>query len=158
TGAKAGWVGLVQTNGQLSFPAVLGDFAKEWLTKQQGLDSLWGFTFREDTATLVNDVPPVPGFSEPAINSILSCPIFQEGKPIGQLVLANKPAGFTSHDASVLQGMAHLVAHYLSIGQEAGEEHQAEKLAVLWQPLNKLEDAVFAVAGQSGRLLFANAA
>src|SRR5215470_14656675 len=80
TGAKAGWVGLVQTNGQLSFPAVLGDFAKEWLTKQQGLDSQWGFTFREDTATLVNDVPPVPGFSEPAINSILSCPIFQEGK------------------------------------------------------------------------------
>src|SRR5262249_52241534 len=75
TSAKSGWVGLSQQGGRLVFPIVLGDFTEHWLTRQQGTESTWGFTFREDSPTLVNDLREVPGFGQPSLQSILSCPI-----------------------------------------------------------------------------------
>ena len=155
TGAKAAWVGVIQDDGRLVFPAALGEFTSDWLTKQQGIQSIWGFSFRERSPTLLNDLAQVPGFGKPRLRNILSSPIFWAEEVAGQIVLANKTAGFTSHDASVVQAMAHLVGGHLSTHRREQTETALEKLAGIFSALDNLEDGV--VAFEPGaEILFAN--
>ncbi|MFL5243383.1 MAG: ATP-binding protein [Gemmataceae bacterium] len=155
TGAGAAWVGIIGHDGRLVFPSALGDFTSDWLTKQQGSQSIWGFTFRENSPTLLNDAPPIPGFGKPHIRNVLSSPVFLAGKPVGQIVLANKAAGFTSHDASVLQAMAHLVGEHVVTYRTEQNEAPNDRLAGIYRALEKLEDGIVAFV-PGAEILFAN--
>src|SRR5947199_2494080 len=120
-GATAGWVGVRGAAGRLTFPVRRGDFAEAWLTLQQAQCHVWGFEVREGPS-LLNDLGPVPPLGSPPLRNLLSCPLEPTGPPSspastsarGQVVLANKPSGFTSHDAAVLQGVAHLMCRRLA--------------------------------------------
>src|SRR6266849_5801174 len=72
TGATAGWIGLVDPAGNLSFPARSGTFPESWLTLQQGQAKVWGFEVREGTV-LLNDLPALPALGEPPLRNLLSC-------------------------------------------------------------------------------------
>src|SRR5947207_12234239 len=72
TGALAGWIGLHQADGRISFPLAVGDFPSDWLVKQQGNESIWGFTFQEESPTLVNDLAQLPGIKGVPLKSVLS--------------------------------------------------------------------------------------
>ncbi|HXG09682.1 MAG TPA: ATP-binding protein [Gemmataceae bacterium] len=155
TGATAGWVGLTGPDGRLSFPAARGRCSPGWLALQQG-QGVWGFEVREGP-TLLNDLPAVPALGEPPLTSLLSCPLFCRGSLRGHVVLANKPSGFTSHDCSVLLGMAHLMGKWL--GPEPGRAPLAALAAtapLLRQALDRVAEGVLVVDG-SGMLVFANA-
>lgn len=154
-GASVGWVGIVNADGRLSFPARHGEFAEGWLTLQQGLGSVWGFEIREGP-TLLNDLPPFAEFGQPSLSSILSCPVMRDGQSCGHVVLANKPQGFTSHDAAVLQGMAHLIGRrYLAAA--ARPPSPAPPPNFLRVLSNRFREGIL-VVNEAGALVFANAA
>src|SRR5262245_3309283 len=106
TGAAAGWIGLTGPDGRLTFPVRRGDFPEAWLTLQQGQGNpVWGFEVREG-CTLLND--SLPSLGEPPLHNLLPYRLVVGGAPRGQIVLANKLYGFTSHDALVVQALARL--------------------------------------------------
>jgi PAS domain-containing protein len=110
TGATAGWVALAGADGRLTFPARRGAVPDAWLAVQCGRGGPWGFAVR-DGPTLLNDLGPLPLGAPPPAN-LLTCPLAGPSAR-GHVVLANKPAGFTSHDGAVLQAAAHLMARQL---------------------------------------------
>jgi signal transduction histidine kinase len=157
TGALAGWIGLHQADGRIYFPLALGEFPSDWLAKQQGKESLWGFTFQEESPTLVNDLAQLPGIKGAPLKSILSCPVFKDGKRAGQIVLANKPGGFQSPDALVLQMISHLISrHLLAFSQQAKASNQIV-FEEYCKTLECLEEGVIAVE-PGGEILFVNGA
>jgi PAS domain S-box-containing protein len=151
TGATAGWVGLPGADGRLSFPARCGEVPDAWLTHQQGPDGAWGFAVRGGP-TLLNDLRPLPPLGEPALRNLLSCPL-GAGPAAGYVVLANKPCGFTSADAAVLQGACHLMSRAL-----AAQGPPAAPLPPgLGAALDRAAEGAL-VLDEGGALLFANAA
>src|SRR5262249_49621952 len=91
----------------------------------------------------------------PALRNLLSCPLGPPGAPAGHVVLANKPNGFTSHDAAVLQGAAHLISRALrrpgpAPGERPGPPPDAVRL------LDRVSDGVLLVE-EGGPLVYANA-
>jgi PAS domain S-box-containing protein len=151
TGATAGWVGLRGTAGRLSFPARRGEVADRWLALQQAPDGAWGFVVREGP-TLLNDLRPLPPLGAPPLRNLLSCPLGPE-PAAGHVVLANKPTGFTSADAAVLQGASHLMSRALA---RAGPP--AEPLPPgLGRALDRAAAGAL-VLDDGGAILFANAA
>jgi PAS domain-containing protein len=156
TGALAGWVGLHQADGRIYFPLALGEFPRDWLGKQQGKESIWGFTFQEESPTLVNDLAQLPGIKGTPLKSVLSCPVFKDGKTAGQIVLANKPGGFQSPDALVLQMVAHLIGRHLLTSQESKATNRSA-IEEYCKTLESLEEGVIAVE-PGGEILFVNTA
>jgi PAS domain S-box-containing protein len=151
TGATAGWVSLRGPEGRLSFPARRGEVPDAWLTAQQAPDGAWGFAVREGP-TLLNDLRPLPPLGTPPLRNLLSCPLGPE-PAVGHVVLANKPTGFTSADAAVLQGASHLMFKALA---RAGPE-----VWPLPPGLGRALDRSAAgalVLDEGGAILFANAA
>jgi signal transduction histidine kinase len=155
TGSYAGWVGLIGLDGRLTFPIRQGEFPETWLLWQQGHDIPWGFGIQEGP-TLLNDVPPLPGMGKPHLRNLLSCPLAPAGRPRGQVVLANKPHGFTSHDAAVLQGLAHWIGHRLTRAADSSATAQPASTYLPCKTLDRLADGVF-VLEDGGRLVYANA-
>jgi signal transduction histidine kinase len=153
TGATAGWVGLPSPEGRLEFPARRGTFPEAWLALQQGQVPVWGFEVREGP-TLLNDLPALPALGEPPLRNLLSCPVLRDEEPAGQVVLANKPPGFTSHDAIVLQAVAHLLRKRLA--QPPAAPRSRVGTSVLQRALDHVSEGVL-VVDQAGTLLFANA-
>ncbi len=151
TGATAGWVGLRGGDGRLTFPARRGAVPDAWLALQQAPDGAWGFSLR-DGPTLLNDLRPLPALGAPPLRNLLSCPL-GAGPAAGHVVLANKPTGFTSADAAVLQGACHLMARALL--RPATPE--AALPAGLARALDRAAEGAL-VLGEGGGLLFANAA
>jgi PAS domain S-box-containing protein len=161
-GASAGWIGLREASGRLTFPVCRGGCAEEWLRLQQGMGGVWGFEVR-DGPVLVNDLRPLVGLVAPPLVNLLSCPLGpslgaqaaaasapEQVTARGYVVLANKPAGFTAPDAAVLQGAAHLM-YRLLLRQET-----LPPIAPLWRTiLDRSGDGILLVDEQ-GVLLHAN--
>jgi PAS domain S-box-containing protein len=148
TGATAGWVGLPDATGRLTFPARCGTIPDEWLTLQRGEGRVWGFAVREGP-TLLNDLRGLRPLGVSALDNLLSCPIGPPPAPYGHVVLANKLHGFTSHDAAVLQGVAHLMAKRLS-------RPGTLPAAMLRRLVDRFGAGVL-VVDDAGTLVFANA-
>jgi signal transduction histidine kinase len=149
TGATAGWVGLQTTGGRLAFPARRGTIPDDWLALQRAEGRVWGFAVREGP-TLLNDLRGLPALGVPVLDNLLSCPLGPSDTPRGHVVLANKPHGFTSHDAAVLQGVAHLMTKRLS------RESELIPGSLLHRVVDRIDAGVLVVDGE-GRLVFANA-
>jgi PAS domain S-box-containing protein len=149
TGATAGWIGLHDAAGRLSFPARCGMVPEDWLTLQRAEGRVWGFAVREGP-TLLNDLRGLKPLGIATLENLLSCPLGASHSPRGHIVLANKPHGFTSHDAAVLQGVAHLIAK--------GLDRRAEAVpAALFRLVLDRVGAGVLVIDSAGTLLFANA-
>jgi PAS domain-containing protein len=149
-GASSGWVGLKAADGRLTVPVRRGDFPDAWLALQQGRAGPWGFAVREGP-TLLNDLGPLPGFGGPSPHSLLTCPLAERG----HLVLADKPTGFSSYDAAIVQAAAHLMVRQLP--------SRDPRPAAAWSPpplwggvLDRVAEGVF-VIGDDGGLIYANA-
>jgi signal transduction histidine kinase len=153
TGASAGWIGLSTPDRGLDFPVRSGAFPDAWLALQQGQATVWGFTLLEGP-TLLNDLPAVPVLGKPPLRNLLTCSVPGKGETAGHIVLANKAAGFTSHDALVLQSFARLV------GKIVGRKEQAADVALsaslLQRTLDQAEEGIVVLGGY-GQLLYANA-
>src|SRR5438552_12568505 len=152
TGATAGWIGLSDVQGRLHFPARRGAFGEAWLTLQQGQLAIWGFEVREGP-TLLNELPALPALGEPRLRHLLGCQLLRDGAPAGQIVLANKPQGFTSHDALVLQAVTHLLRKRLT-GQP-GSASASVAPALLRRTLDRVHEGIL-IVDATGKLLFAN--
>lgn len=148
TGATAGWVGLSDATGRLSFPARCGAVPDDWLALQRGEGRVWGFAVREGP-TLLNDLRGLQPLGVPALDNLLSCPLGPAAAPRGHVVLANKPHGFTSHDAAVLQGVAHLMSRRL-------DRPAALPAGVLRRVVDRCGAGVL-VVDDAGTLVYANA-
>jgi PAS domain-containing protein len=151
-GAAAGWLGLRGADGRLHFPARSGGVPDAWCTFQQGQSSVWGFAVSEGP-TLLNDLPPLPLLGQPGLHNLLSCSLAGTAGPLGHLVLANKEHGFTSHDATAVQAVAHLLSKYLST-RDAGPSAALSR-AVACLALDRSREGIF-IVDQEERLLFAN--
>jgi PAS domain S-box-containing protein len=154
TGAGAGWIGLLDSQGKLTFPVCAGTVPGAWLNLQQGQGAIWGFEVREGP-TILNELPAFVALGEPALQNLMSCPLKQGEQSHGQLVLANKPQGFTSHDSTVLQTAAYFLIRHLR--QHASAPAPVLPAAVLRLGLDHCQDGILMVSPE-GRLLFANAA
>ncbi|HEY1861600.1 MAG TPA: ATP-binding protein [Gemmataceae bacterium] len=154
TGAGAGWVGFTQADGRLVFPVRHGNIAETWLTLQQGRAGVWGFAAGEGP-TLLNDLPPLHALGEPALSNLLSCSLMRNGAPCGQVVAANKLNGFNSHDAAVLQALAHWMSYRLARGNEKPVEVRPVSTDLPCDVLNRIDEGVF-VGDETGRLIWAN--
>ncbi len=151
TGATAGWVGVTRAEGGLHFPARRGSFPEAWLALQQG-GAAWGFEVR-DGPTLFNVLPAWPVLGEPPLRNLLTCPLPGDDAPKGNVVLANKAAGFTSQDSTVLQGIAHLVRKRLArLGSS-----RVTVPSLLRHAFDRMEQGVV-ITDERGTLVFANAA
>jgi PAS domain S-box-containing protein len=149
TGATAGWVGLQAAAGRLTFPARSGTIPEDWLTLQRAEGRVWGFAVREGP-TLLNDLRGLKPLGIAALDNLLSCPLGPPQEALGHVVLANKPHGFTSHDAAVLQGVAHLMTKGLS------RETEGMPAALLRRVLDHIGAGVL-VVDPAGTLVYANA-
>jgi PAS domain S-box-containing protein len=153
TGATGGWVGLAPA-GRLTFPVRRGTVADTWLTLQQARAGVWGFEVLAGP-TLLNDLRPFPPLGDPPLRNLLSCPLTTGGTIRGQLVLVNKPSGFTSQDAAVLQAGAHLMQRPLS-QLESRPRPALELPSLMGRLLDRVEEGVV-VVDPEGTLVFANA-
>jgi PAS domain-containing protein len=153
TGATAGWIGLHRPNGQLAFPASAGSFSEAWLTLQQGQTSVWGFEVCEGPL-LLNDLPPLGMLGEPPLRNLLSCLLHRGGEPAGQVIVANKPSGFTSHDATAVHTAACLLSRQL-IRQGKTSCSLTGPAEVLQLALDQIQDGIL-ILDHTGRLVFAN--
>src|SRR5262249_51076940 len=154
-GASVGWVGVLGPDGLLTFPVRRGPLPEAWLTLQQARDTLWGFTVRAGP-TRLNELPPLPLLGDPPVRNLLSCPLAEEGRVLGHVVLANKPAGFTEYDLSVLQGYARLLSRRVYRSQLADMAEDALPPRFLRLALDHVQEGVF-VADETGTLVYANA-
>jgi PAS domain S-box-containing protein len=155
TGATAGWVGLVESGGRLVFPARRGNFPDAWLTLQTAQGGPWGFEVREGP-TLLNELRPLPSLGNPPLANLLSCPLGEAASRRGQVVLANKANGFTSHDAAVLQAVAHLMLKEVDRAEARRKPCPELAPALLGRILDQLPEGVLVVVND-GALAFANA-
>jgi PAS domain S-box-containing protein len=153
TGATAGWVGLLGPDGRLDFPVRAGAFSEAWLTLQQGEASVWGFAVR-DEPTLLNEPPALALLGDPPLENLLSTLLRRGTKRAGQLVVANKPGGFTSHDATAVQTAAHLLSRQLIRREEAVQPLFSWEL--LRKMLDQNQDGIV-IVNHTGHLVFANA-
>jgi PAS domain S-box-containing protein len=152
-GAPAGWVCLRDDGGRLTFPVRRGQYSESWLRLQQS-GGVWGFAMREGP-TLLNDLPPWAALGEPPLAALLSCPLGEGEDYRGYLALVNKPQGFASQDASVLQGMAH---HVLRLLQHPPIPPPVRtELPSLWHRILDRSAQGILLVDDLGTLLYANA-
>jgi signal transduction histidine kinase len=171
TRADCGWVALTDPVAGLTFPVRRGPVPDSWLDYQAGRQRIWGVAVR-DGPTLLNDLAPWPGFS-PAkgtvplsskgqsptpditrLKNLLSCPIYSADRECGQVVVANKSAGFSSHDATIAQGIAHVIGKLVDRARSLPDRRR-QMPVLLAEILNPLPIGVL-VVDSTGLLVFAN--
>jgi signal transduction histidine kinase len=152
-GAAVGWIGLTGHDGRLEFPVRRGRFSENWLNFQRDAGAVWGFAVSEGP-TLVNNLPAWPLLGEPPLRNLLSCPLLRAGQPCGQIVLADKPNGFTGHDATVLESTAHYLSRLLT--RAAARSGPVFPAALLHLALDHIPEGLVVMDDQGG-LLYVNA-
>jgi PAS domain-containing protein len=153
-GASAGWVCLHDAGMGLTFPVRRGEIPESWLRLQQSRESVWGFAVREGP-TLINDLKPWPPLGEPPLRSLLSCPMSRGETIFGYVAVVNKPQGFSSQDAAVLQGMVHHMIRLLD--RQQGGPAQAVELSAGWRRILDRAGQGILILDESGALIYANA-
>jgi PAS domain-containing protein len=149
TGAAAGWVGWRAADDRLVFPLARGAVHESWLLLQQGRAGPWGFEVRPGPV-LLNDLPPLPAPAAP-LHNLLCQPLGTERPTGAELVLANKPDGFTAQDAAVAGALARFMARQLGTGED-------ERLpAALWRHMLDRAGVGALVLDEGGTLLHASA-
>ncbi|HWG41832.1 MAG TPA: GAF domain-containing protein [Gemmataceae bacterium] len=152
-GATAGSIGWRDTNGGLTFPVRRGDFPESWLSLQQSPASVWGFAVCE-RPTLLNDLRPWAPLGEPPLHNLLCCPLRHGNAIVGHVTLANKPHGFNSHDAAVLQGMAHHMMRLLN--RPPTRSRSGVPVPVSWRRILDRASEGILLLDDRGRLVYAN--
>jgi PAS domain S-box-containing protein len=155
TQAACGWIGLADPVAGMAFPVRRGPVPDAWLDRQAGHTGVWGFAIREGP-TLLNDLLPLPGIATSPLNNLLSCPLPCRGGACDHVVVANKPGGFNSHDAAVVQGFAHLLGKLVDV--DRGAYSDLRQLAVLPPQFFEQSAEGMFVLDARGALVFANAA
>jgi PAS domain S-box-containing protein len=148
-GASAGWIGLRESGGGMTFPVCQGTFADNWLRWQQPGGGVWGIALGEGPI-LLNDLQPWPALGDPPLRNFLSCPLVHGEAIIGHIALANKSQGFSPQDAAVLQAMAHYTARLLE------RPGSAVELPAAWRRLLDHAAEGILVLDESGVLVHAN--
>ena len=152
-GAAAGWIGLREPGGGMTFPIRQGEVAANWLELQEARGSVWGFAVG-DEPLLLNDLLPWAVSADPPLRNLLACSVRHAGQVVGYVALANKAHGFTSPDAAVLQGMAHHLGRLLD--QQPAPRRAAVELPASWRRiLDRTTEGVL-VLDDSGTLVYAN--
>lgn len=154
-GAAAGWIGLQDAGGGLTFPVRAGTLSGGWLLWQQGYGSVWGFTVDSEPA-LLNDLKTGAALGEPPLRNLLSCPLIHNKEIMGHVALANKAQGFTAEDARVLQGLAYHMVRQLSRRQTPSGT--AIELSAVWRRILDRAAEGILLLDESGALIYANAA
>lgn len=153
-GADAGWIGLQDNGGRLTFPVRAGAVSDSWLPWQQGYGGVWGFTVGGEPA-LLNDLKSAAALGDPPLRNLLSCPLIHNKQILGHAALANKAQGFTSSDAVVLQGFAHHMIRLL--GRRRAPAAATIELSAVWRRiLDRAAEGVL-LLDESGALIYANA-
>jgi PAS domain S-box-containing protein len=152
-GATAGWIGLQDAGGGLTYPVRGGSFSEAWLPWQQGHGGVWGFAVSGEPA-LLNEVQPWSKLVHPPLRNLLSCPLIQNDHIVGHVALANKAHGFTAQDSVVLQGLAHHMARLL--GRQAPAASGAIELPAPWRRILDRADEAILVLDEAGVLIYAN--
>ena len=150
TGATAGWVAVRGPSGRFEFPAQSGTLPERFLSALRGDYGVWGLSL-SNSAAILNELADIPSLGGPPLRNLLSCPLGTSEGPLGYIGLANKPSGFTSHDAAILQGVAHLLS------RQVHRSRETPPTGLLASLLNRVGEAVLVVDG-GGRLTFVNAA
>ena len=148
-GASAGWIGLRDSSGGMTFPVCRGAFAENWLRIQQPRGGVWGVALGEGPI-LLNDLQPWAALGDPPLRNFLSCPLVHGDAVVGHVALANKPQGFTPQDLAALQAMAHHAVRLL--------EHPvaAVELPAAWRHLLDRAAEGVLVLDESGVLVYTN--
>jgi len=152
-GAAAGWIGLQDAGGALSFPVRGGTFSEGWLPWQHEHGSVWGFAVGEPT--LLNDLQPRTKLVTPALHNLLSCPLIHDDQILGHIALANKANGFTGHDSVVLQGLAYHMARML--GRRSQAVRAPIELPTPWRRIFDRAEEGILVLDEVGLLIYTNA-
>lgn len=153
-GATAGWIGLQDAGGGLTFPVHGGSFSETWLPWQQGHSGVWGFAVGGEPA-LLNDLQPWSQLVHPPLRNLLSCPLIYNDHILGHVALANKAHGFTAQDSVVLQGLAHHMARLL--GGRIPAPSGSIELPAPWRRILDRADEAILVLDEAGSLVYANA-
>ncbi len=151
-GASAGWIGLQEAGGGLTFPVCSGAFSENWLAWQQGHGGVWGFAVSEPA--LVNDVQPWSKLTQPPLRNLLSCPLILDDHIVGHVSLANKANGFSVQDSVVLQGLAHHMARLL--GRRSPTPSNPIELPAPWRRILDRADEAVLVLDDAGCLIYTN--
>lgn len=154
TRAACGWIGVIDGASGLALSVRRGATPDAWLENQLGRESIWGFGLGGGPA-LLNDLPPWPGLGASGLKNLLVCPLPGLGEGRGHVVLANKLAGFTSHDAAVAQGVAHFIGKLAGAAQRP--DRKDEPLAAVPTGVLDLTRDGIVVLDARGVLVFANA-
>jgi PAS domain S-box-containing protein len=151
-GAAAGWIGLQDAGGGLTFPVRAGVVSDSWLAWQQGYGSIWGFTVGGEPA-LLNDLKSGAALDEPPLRNLLSCPLIHNHQILGHVALANKAQGFTAEDARVLQGLAH---HMVRLLVRRPAPAAPLELSAAWRRILDCDAEGVLLLDKSGVLIYAN--
>lgn len=155
-GASAGWIGLQDAEGRLTFPVHDGAFPDNWHDWQQGRSSVWGVAGGGAESALLNDLRSCPLPGDPPLRNLLSCPLIHRDQILGHIALANKPNGFAAKDAAVLQGLAHHLVRLLGRCRPVSARKPLE-LAATWRRILDGADAAVLLLDEDGCLFFVNA-
>lgn len=154
-GGAAGWIGLQDAGGGLTFPVRAGAVSESWLPWQQGYGSVWGFIVGGEPA-LLNDLKSGAAPGEPTLHNLLSCPLIQNKQILGHVALANKAQGFTAADARVLQGLAHHMVRLLD--RRRTPTAAPLELSTVWQRILDSAAEGILLLDETSVLIYANAA
>jgi PAS domain S-box-containing protein len=151
--AASGWIGLKDNDERLGFPIRRGNVSESWLKLHGGQEYPWGFAVREGP-TLLNSLPAWPALGAIQIDNLLTCPIGADSESRGHVAVANKPGGFSSQDAAVVQAVAHLMARQLAT-PACANARGASSSDLPHQVFDRAEEGVF-ITDDRGTLVYAN--
>ncbi len=129
-----GFFGLIDEEGNLVIPSI----TPEGWGREEGkektirfptseLDGLWGKSVKEMVTCVSNTPLPVPEGRIP-IQRALSVPIIFRESVIGLFAVANKTFEYTSHDITLLEGIANFIAPVLDSQMRKEREETKRRL------------------------------
>jgi PAS domain S-box-containing protein/putative nucleotidyltransferase with HDIG domain len=134
TGSAFGWIGLLNAAGRLDTIAnsesgwavcSITESSRGALISNMHIRGIWGAVIKQQTSLLANDPSSHPDrvgvpAGHPPLTAFLGVPLKQDDETIGMISLANKPAGYESHDQVAIETLS--VALVEAMRRKRGEE------------------------------------
>jgi PAS domain S-box-containing protein len=141
-----GFFGYIDNAGDLVCPALTGGVwaqhrtdGKRVVFPRSSWGGLWGRSLKEKQALMANEGLQLPP-EHLQLECALAVPIVLHSKLIGQLVVANKPGGYSAADQELLESAAAQTAPVLSAQlEEARQQRENEKLEDQLRQAQKME-------------------